>query len=219
MKRCRVCETEVGNEISVCPVCGSTFTEDDIITESDGRKMNIKPIIIILSVIILALIIVLICFLPFSYSGREITDNKESNSHLEMSSFVSASDTEASPIQNTTIEIIINETYYVKYSKKSVSMYEKANPDSNIVMEIKPDGKSPVKVKALKEENGFFYVKYKDHKGFIDKKYLTKSNKKSTSAAATTTTTYQPTQWTSQYKQRQTTYNSTKKMLIVEEIE
>lgn len=205
MKRCRVCETEVENYISICPVCGNAFDKDDIIVETGSRKRSIVPIIIFSSILLMALIIGLTCFFVFSNSKARTADDEASNNSSEISVQTSISADETLRAQNTTIEIVINESYYIKYDKDKsyVNMYEKANEDSNVIKKIKSDGKSSVKVTVLKEDNSFYFVKYKGKKGYINKKYLTKSKQKSTSVTTATQQITQPIQGTTQ---RQTTY-------------
>ena len=124
-------------------------------------------------------------------------------------------------IRQTTVEITLNEPYYIKYNpeKEYVAMYEKADTNSKVLKEFYPNGKKTLKVIVLNKENkNIWKVKYKGKTGYIHKSNLTEKKQKATTSKfitrpKTTTTKksiYIPktTQWTSQYRKQPTNQNN-----------
>ena len=123
--------------------------------------------------------------------------------------------------RQTTVEITLNEPYYIKYNpeKEYVAMYEKADTNSKVLKEFYPNGKKTVKVIVLNKENkNIWKVKYKGKTGYIHKSNLTEKKQKATTAKfitrPKTTTTKKSinipktTQLTSQYRKQPTNQNN-----------
>lgn len=225
MKTCKVCETEVENDIRICPVCGSTFDEKDIIAEDEGngriadKKRNIVPIIIAATVLLLALIIGFTCYFVFSSKNKIMSDEKTSVNLSEASQQIPE---ETTATQSTTVEIILNEKYYIKHDKNKeyVPMYKESDIESEVIKKFVPTGSKSVEVTVIKEKGSFYYVEYNNKSGYISKDNLTKLKQKSTSVATATSTTAQQTTVYNNYTEQQTnakaTTRATKLMLVVE---
>ena len=92
--------------------------------------------------------------------------------------------------QNTTIEIILNEPYYIKYNaeKEYVAMYREPNTDSEVITRFSPNGKKAIKVTLIsKDDNSLWKVKYKGKTGYIHKDNLVRDEQKATTPTTTTT--------------------------------
>lgn len=99
--------------------------------------------------------------------------------------------------QNTTIEIILNKPYYIKYNseKEYVAMYREPNTDSEVITRFSPNGKKAIKVTLIsKDETNLWKVKYKGKTGYIHRDNLVKDEQK----AMTTTTTTEMSETTAQ---------------------
>ena len=111
--------------------------------------------------------------------------------------------------QNTTIEIIINEPYYIKYNseKEYVAMYRESNTDSAVVEKFTPNGKKAIKVTLIsKDDNSLWEVKYKGKTGYIHKDNLVRDKQKATTMTTTTTTTTETTAQNTRAYQTYATY-------------
>ena len=110
--------------------------------------------------------------------------------------------------QNTTIEIILNKPYYIKYNseKESVAMYREPNTDSEVIKRFSPDGKKAIKVTLIsKDDNSLWKVKYKDKTGYIHRDNLVNDKQKAT------TTTTEMSETTTQNTRAYQTYTTTYK--------
>ena len=97
---------------------------------------------------------------------------------------------------STTIEIILNEPYYIKYNaeKEYVSMYSEPNTDSEVITRFSPNGKKLIKVTLIsKDDNSLWKMKYKGKTGYIHKDNLVRDKQKATTMTTTTTTTTETT--------------------------
>lgn len=164
------------------------------------------------------LMIICIALLAGCKSGLEKTlsivdkiDEKYNNFTTSQISSESSSQTTTvvtvSSTRQTTIEIILNEPYYIKYNpeKEYIPMYEEADINSKLIKEFKPNGQNAIKVYVLSEEGDMLKVKYKNITGYMLKNNLDKKKKYAITEKTTTTSkiTSKPivTQWTSQYNQ------------------
>ncbi len=226
MKICKICETEVEDNVSVCPVCDNAFDGDEAIIETDTADIksesvkSTRPLIIVIIILVTALITGAICLATvFTYRHTE-TPKPDSTTGNAVSTNTTTT------TQNTTIEIILNEPYYIKYNseKEYVAMYREPNTDSEVITRFSPNGKKAIKVTLIsKDDNSLWKVKYKGKTGYVHKDNLVKDKQKATKA--TTTTTKQPettVQNTRAYQTYTNTYvkPQTKKkteMVIIEE--
>ena len=193
MKICKICETEVEDNVSVCPVCDNAFDGDEAIIETETADIksesvkSTRPLIIVIIILVTVLIIGAICLATvFTYRHTERTKPNITSDNV-------VNTTTTTTTQNTTIEIILNEPYYIKYNseKEYVAMYRESNTDSEVITRFSPNGKKAIKVTLIsKDDNSLWKVKYKGKTGYIHKDNLVKSKQKATKA--TTTTTEQP---------------------------
>lgn len=225
MKICKICETEVEDNVSVCPVCDNAFDGDEAIIETDTADIksesvkSTRPLIIVIIILVTVLIIGAICLATvFTYRHTE-TPKPDSTTGNAVSTNTTTT------TQNTTIEIILNEPYYIKYNaeKEYVSMYRESNTDSEVITRFSPNGKKAIKVTLIsKDDNSLWKVKYKGKTGYVHKDNLVKDKQKATKATTTTTEQPETTAQNTRAYQTYTTYikPQTKKkteMVIIEE--
>lgn len=109
---------------------------------------------------------------------------------------------------NVVKETELNEKWYVKFDPEkedvSISMYKKANPDSKVLKELKPNGQKAIKVTVRKKCGDMWEVEYDNITGYIHKSRLVKNQKYAITETTTTniiTSESTSTQWTSSNQQ------------------
>lgn len=141
--------------------------------------------------------IVCIAILTGCKSGLETTlsiadkIDEKYNSYVESESSTITTTTvnNVTTTRQTTVEITLNEPYYIKYNpeKEYVAMYEKADTNSRVLEEFTPNGKKPIKVIVLNKNNKKIWkVKYKGKIGYIHKSNLNEKKQRATTAKFTT---------------------------------
>lgn len=140
--------------------------------------------------------IVCIAILTGCKSGLETTlsiadkIDEKYNSYVESESSTITTTTvnNVTTTRQTTVEITLNEPYYIKYNpeKEYVAMYEKADTNSRVLEEFTPNGKKPIKVIVLNKNNKKIWkVKYKGKIGYIHKSNLNEKKQRATTAKST----------------------------------